>query len=357
MKNIESLCDLFDMVGCDATFYDLGRHITKITPQQIIQFDRKQQAYPFPFRQCAWLACFLKSKDSQKKDARDTGVVWFIKLPLDEAGCLNLGTRDHFIKSIVDKILHKGEAAGLSEALEDNPYVFKPDQERMASFHAILATNVNGERSVYFQDVIDYLTNTALTEDQDEWQKLGLQGIAELAVKVNEENFAALILKAIKQAPAPLVSALCHALEHETLPNELISAITEKLLQEQDSLMQASYLRALSRSELDDALLLPLFAILGSVNECSDEQTHPIAALAAKCPHWLAKNPQLLRIVMEKLAHRNDAYVAFRQVSSELSQHPETRQPLWDLFRSERISPSLAQAISHLFTQTPTSVQ
>ncbi|REG86476.1 DUF3549 family protein [Marinomonas pollencensis] len=357
MKNIESLGDLFDMVGCDATFYDLGRHITKITPQQVIQFDRKQQAYPFPFRQAAWLACFLKSKDSQKQEASDTGVVWFLKLPLDEAGCLNLGTRDHFIKSIVDKILHKGEAAGLSEALEDNPYVFKPDQERMASFHAILAANLNAPTSEYFQDVVNYLSPKGQAEAQQEWQNLGLQGIAELAVRAHQAPYTDLILNAIEQAPKPLVSALCHALEHETLAPELSAAIINKLLQEEDTLMQASYLRALSRSELDDALLLPLFAMLGSVNECSDAQIHPIAALAAKCPHWLAKNSQLMRIVMEKLAHRDDAYVAFRQVSSELSQQPETRQPLWDLFRSERISPNLAQAISHLFTQTPHSVQ
>ncbi|MEL0637216.1 DUF3549 family protein [Marinomonas sp. TI.3.20] len=355
MKNIESLCDLFELVGCDATFYDLGRHIRKITPQQVIQFDKKQQAYPFPFRQCAWLACFLKNKNTDKKEASDTGVIWFIKLPLDETGCLNLGTRDHFIKSIVDKIMNKGEATGLSEALEDNPYVYKPDQERMASFHAILATNLNGAQSQYFQDVVQYLSNEII--DDEEWQKLGLQGIAELAVKIHDTRYLALVSRAIKQAPTPFVSALCHALEHEILPADLSLTIIDKLLQEQDSLMQASYIRALSRTELDDNLLLPLFGILGNLNECSDEQTHPIVALAAKCPHWLAKSPQLLRIIMEKLAHRDDAYVAFKHVSIELSHQPETRQPLWDLFKSDRISPRLAQAVSHLFTQTPTSVQ
>ncbi|MGO3344777.1 MAG: DUF3549 family protein [Marinomonas sp.] len=356
MKNIESLCDLFDMVGCDATFYDLGRHITKITPQQVIQFDKKQQAYPFPFRQNAWLACFLKNKNSNKQEAGDTGVVWFIKLPLDEAGCLNLGTRDHFIKSIVDKILNKGEAQGLSEALEDNPYVFKPDQERMASFHAILASNLHSEPSDYFQDVVQYLSSD-MTDNKEAWKNLGLQGIAELAVRVHQKKYADLTLHAITQAPSALISPLCHALEHEALSNDITSALTEKLLHEQDSLLQASYIRALSRSQLDGSLLLPLFSMLGNMNECPDEQTHPIVALAAKCPHWLAENPQLLRIVMEKLAHRDDAYVAFKHVSIELSQHPEAHQPLWNLFRSERISPNLAQAVSHLFTQAPTAIQ
>ncbi|GGN32859.1 MULTISPECIES: DUF3549 family protein [Marinomonas] len=356
MNKIESLSDLFDMVGCDVSYYDLGRNITKITPQQAIQFDRKQQAYPFPFRQHAWLACLLTSKDTAKKDSANAGVIWFVKLPLDEAGCLNLGTRDHFIKSIVDKILHKGEEAGLSEALEDNPYVFKPDQERMASFHAILGKNLHKAPSHYFDDVVKHLSSDVNKQD-DSWQTLGLQGIAELAARVDEDTYQALIQKAIQHAAKPVVSALCHALEHETLSSQLQETLIAQLQTEQDALMQASYLRALSRAELNNTLLLPLFGLLGSLTECQDNDLHPIAALAAKCPHWLGQNPQLLRIIMEKLAHREDGYIAFRQIAAELSQHPEAKQPLWSLLRCGHVSPKLAQAVSYLFTQTPTSVQ
>lgn len=356
MNKIESLSDLFDMVGCDVSYYDLGRNITKITPQQAIQFDHKQQAYPFPFRQHAWLACLLTSKDTAKKDSANAGVIWFVKLPLDEAGCLNLGTRDHFIKSIVDKILHKGEEAGLSEALEDNPYVFKPDQERMASFHAILGKDLHKAPSHYFDDVLKHLSSDVNKQD-DSWQTLGLQGIAELAARVNEDTYQALIQKAIQHAAKPVVSALCHALEHETLSSQLQETLIAQLQTEQDALMQASYLRALSRADLNNTLLLPLFGCLGSLTECQDNDLHPIAALAAKCPHWLGQNPQLLRIIMEKLAHREDGYIAFRQIAAELSQHPEAKQPLWTLLRSGHVSPKLAQAVSYLFTQTPTSVQ
>lgn len=359
MSSIESLSDLFDMVGCDVTYYDLGRNITKITPQQAIQFDRKQEVYPFPFRQNAWLACLLKSKQTntsaQQSDDTENTVIWFLKLPLDEAGCLNLGTRDHFIKTIVDKILHKGEEAGLAEALEDSPYVFKPDQERMASFHAILGRNLRQAPSQYFNAVEEYLSSD-LTKDSDTWQTLGLQGIAELAARVNEPQYATLIEKAITQAVAPIVSALCHALEHETLPTSLEKRIIDKLQTEKDPLLQASFLRALSRSELNDTLLLPLFGLLGSLTECQDDDVHAIAALAAKCPHWLGQNPQLLRIIMEKLAHREDGYIAFKQIAAELSQHSDTKQPLWTLLRGNHVSPKLAQAVSYLFTETPKSL-
>ncbi|MGR0277446.1 DUF3549 family protein [Marinomonas dokdonensis] len=355
MNKIESLSDLFQMVGCDVTYYDLGRHITKISPQQAIQFDRKQQAYPFPFRQHAWLACLLKDSQTTSKSLLDNGVIWFLKLPLDEAGCLNLGTRDHFIKSIVDKILHKGEAQGLSEALEDSPYAFKPDQERMASFHAILGKQLNTPTSSFFDGVIDYL-KSPLEVNSEQWQELGIQGIAELATRAHEPTYTALIIKAIQQANPAFISALCHALEHESLPSSIQEVLIQQLEENQDPFLQASFIRALSRNPLDNRLLLPLFGLLGSLVECQDDDTHSIAALAAKCPHWLASNPQLLRIIMEKLAHRQDGYIAFKQITAELSQHPETHQPLWTLLRSQHISSQLAQAVNHIFTQTPANL-
>ncbi|MCV2402165.1 DUF3549 family protein [Marinomonas sp. C2222] len=353
MSKIESLADLFEMVGCDVSYYDLGRNITKITPQQSVQFDRKQQAYPYPFRQHAWLACLLKKPNA--KNIEEQGVIWFLKLPLDEAGCLNLGTRDHFIKTIVDKILHKGEEAGLSEALEDSPYVFKPDQERMASLHAILGKDLKQPPSQYFEQVVDYLSATNF-QNSDEWQNLGLQGIAELACRVHESQYQALISKAVQYAVPQIVGPLCHALEHEVLPDELQALFIERLNNENDPLIVSSYIRAISRSELNDQVLLPLFALLGSLTECNDDQVHPIAALAAKCPHWLKQNPQLLRIVMEKLAHREDGYIAFKQVTAELSQHADTKPVLWNLLRSPHISQKLAQAVSHLFSETPRSL-
>jgi hypothetical protein len=224
----------------------------------------------------------------------------------------------------------------------------------MASLHAILGKDLHQEPSEYFNAVVDYLSADLI--DDDSWQTLGLQGIAELAARANEAKYETLIDKAIKQAAAPVVSALCHALEHQGISDKLQNTLINQLQTTQDPLIQASYLRALSRSDLNDDLLLPLFGLLGSLTQCHDDDTHAIAALAAKCPHWLSQNPQLLRIIMEKLAHREDGYIAFKQITAELSQHPETKQPLWTLLRSSHISPKLAQAVSYLFTETPTSL-
>ncbi|TPE51319.1 DUF3549 family protein [Maribrevibacterium harenarium] len=350
MKSIESLGDLFAAVDCHATFYDVGRHIQRLTPQQVIQFDRKQTPYPTPFRQHAWLACVLSKVQAQGKEY----VVWFIRLPVDEQACLNLGARDHFIKTIVDKIMHKGEEAGLQEALEDNPYAFQPDQERLASFHAKLGRDLKTQPSSYFAPVCDYIAGLPSTTDG--WDELGLQGLAELAARVDIGQYESLILQAVQAAPMPLLTSLCHALEHEHLPPTVVQALAERL-QESDISVTPAFIRALSREQNAQAVETSLLTLLGDLSSCSDAQIHIIAALIAKAPQWLRSSPILLRVIMEKLAHRDDGLTAFRQVLSELTQNPEDRATIWALLRSPSISPKLAEAVSQIFTPTQNTVQ
>lgn len=351
MQNIESLSDLFSAVGCHATFYDVGRHITKITPQQVIAFDKKQQVYPYAFRQQAWLACVLSE---QNHSSSDNLVIWFLRLPLDESGCLNLGTRDHFIKSIVDKIMHKGTEQGLNEALEDNPYAFKPDQDRLANLHAIMARDLKQPASEYYSAVLEYLKKDNLQAEEN-WSQLGLQGLADLAAQPDNE---AAILTALEHAPEAVVFPLCHALEHHTQSTQIIETVC-RILQHptMDAASAAHWIRAISRSEFPQLLFIPLFTLLGDITDCSDEQLELIATLVTKCPHWLDQQPQLLRIILEKLAHRNDAQLGFKQVVNELTQQPQTRASCWSVLRATHASSTLQSATASLLTPTSQTLQ
>ena len=352
MQNIESLSDLFSAVGCHATFYDVGRHITKITPQQVIQFDKKQQVYPYGFRQQAWLACVLSAQEDRTKDNQ---VVWFLRLPLDESGCLNLGTRDHFIKTIVDKIMHKGTEQGLNEALEDNPYAFKPDQDRLANFHAILARDLKQPASEYYTAVLNYLNQEDL-QSEERWSQLGLQGLADLAARTQNDN--TLVVKALKQAPNEVVFPLCHALEHREQAGEVVETVCQALLDPNMNAADAAHwVRAISRNSFPQALFIPLFTLLGDISDCHDAQLELIAALVAKCPHWINEQPQLLRIILEKLAHRDDGQLGFKHIVSELTQQPETRANCWQVLRSDHASAPLQRATAGLFTPASETLQ
>ncbi|SBS30192.1 hypothetical protein MAQ5080_01595 [Marinomonas aquimarina] len=354
MQNIESLSDLFSAVGCKASFYDVGRYITKITPQQVIQFDKKQQVYPYGFRKQAWLACVLTEQQAQTNDGQ---VVWFLRLPLDESGCLNLGARDHFIKTIVDKILHKGAEQGVQEALEDNPYAFQPDQDRLASFHAILARDLKQPPSQYFSAVLDYLKGDDL-HSEDTWNQLGIQGLADLAARNTDKSLDSVIVTAIEQAPNEVRFPLCHALEHHVQSDAVVKAVCEQMLSDTVSTADAAhFVRAIARTEFVTELFIPLFTMLGDISHCDDEQLELIASLVAKCPHWVAEQGQLLRIILEKLAHRDDSQLGFKHIVAELTQQPETRTECWHILRSDHASQALQNAVANLFTPASSTLQ
>lgn len=354
MKNIESLTDLFELVDCKASFYDIGRHISKITPAQVIQFDKKQQPYPFAFKQQAWLAILLHPK---KAEADAEPVIWFIRLPIDEKGSINLGTRDHLIKSIVDKILNKDGSADISDALKDNPYAFQPDHERMASFHATLSVQFKKGSSSYFDQLITYLESD-LNEQDTSWQALGLQGIADLAVRANQVEYQALIQKAIKLAPQPVAVALAKALEHERPESEYQTFVESIYPTTTDTELRAALIRSVSKSAPSSALLQSIkLSLVTAENQATDDELQLIVAIVAKCPSWFNTDEELLALTMENLANRNDAYVAFSQIASELSHTPVVRGALWSLFRGENRSPKLTQAIGSLFTKAPEQVQ
>jgi len=93
----------------------------------------------------------VKSKKCDKRRHVETkDVICVLKLPLDEAGCLNLGTRDSLsLKAFVDQITAQGEERDYSKHL-DSPYAFKPDQERMASFMQNSVEGLHKAPSNYF---------------------------------------------------------------------------------------------------------------------------------------------------------------------------------------------------------------
>jgi len=354
MQNIESFTDLFSLVGCQARFYDIGRRIQILTADDVRLFDQQLQAYPHPFRQHAWLAILLDPLTQQ--DTLTETVIWFIRLPIDEKGGLNLGARDHFMKIIVDKILHQGGSSLLDDAMQDNPYSFQPDPERMACLHAILAFDRQQPPSRYFPALIDYLQQDDLQRDES-WQQLGLQAIADLAVRCNDSVWRPYLEKILYCAPTPVTIAMAKSLEHQQLDSEYIETITQQFRKTSDIALKTALIRACSQSNDTGALQQQLqLTLLCAPRQATNDQLEIIVALVAKCPQWLATNPHLLLACLENLAEREDGYHAFAKIVEELTHTPITYKSLWSTLRSPQASERLSLAVTNLFTQTSTSL-
>lgn len=364
MNSIESLSDLFESVGCKATFFDLGVRIRKFTPQEVIQFDRKQMPYPAPYNHHASLAILLQPLIPTEPTSiisnapEQTQVsIWFVRFPIDEKGTINLGTRDHFIKSIIDKILHKDQQTEFSNILEDNPYIFKPDDERLANFHAITNKLQQNPASSFFQPVVDYLSQE-INDADEAWQNLGLQGIADLAVRFDEPMYRKLIVKAIAQGPTTLAIAVAKSLEHQSPDTAFVAFVVEQFRQATDMFLKVALIRSISNTDGDEGFNRIIQLSLLSANKAAtNDQLELVITLITKCPHWLVKDHTLMTLCLENLSQRDDGFAAFTKVVSEMAHSQILKNPLKNLLRQQHTSGRLSQAISALFQAAPEQVQ
>ncbi|OOY52063.1 DUF3549 family protein [Solemya velum gill symbiont] len=222
-----TLTELLEATGSKLRLYDMGRRIQRVSRLQFIKFERYEIAWPAPLARHAWLALL------QTGSANDEPVIWFLKLPLDEQGKLVQAARDYFVQRLAEVwALNKTQESNIPDALKDNPFVFKPREERMAAFHAKVSVDLKQPVSNSHAHAKEYFSGEAGWE---QWQFVGYQGIADVAARFAENNNTSLITKAVPQLPAEPLTALCHCLENEEIPLPIAKALLERLQHTMDS--------------------------------------------------------------------------------------------------------------------------
>ena len=218
----KTLIDLLEATGAKVRIYDMGRRVTKITRETFRRFEQTDIPWPTPLARQAWLALFMRADEISEP------VIWFLRFPLDEQGKLLQSARDYFIHRLIEAWQHNQQEDNQDpvDALKDNPYVFKPREERMAVFHAKISRDLKNEASQYFEPARNYFGGK---EGWDNWQFVGYQGIADLAARFGEDENTALIAAAVPELPAEPLVALCHCLENEQIPHAIGEALYLRL--------------------------------------------------------------------------------------------------------------------------------
>ena len=246
MTQISGITDFLDQAGTPFRVFDMGRRIQQISHEDFLAFEQGEIPYPYPLQQQAWLGMMVWNEASPSDL-----VIWFLRFPLDAHGRLTTGIRDDFVYQLIKKNEQQEEE-------ETNPYGFKPKQEHMASFHAKAALILGQPASRFYQHAQDYFAGKP---GFDQWAFVGFQGIADIAVRLNEDNNLNLLISALPQLPAPPLEALCQCLEHEILPDSLATTLATCLDEE------------LSKESPDgNRVSLLLRAISGASNSAISEQ-------------------------------------------------------------------------------------
>ena len=340
MKNNMTLVEFLENSGAQVRLYDIGRRISEIDRDTFVAFEKTDIPYPFPMQRQAWFA-IIQVRTSEVLEP----VIWFMRLNLDEQGKLIQATRDYLIHRFVEIAAEAGEEdADLGKALEDNPYTFKPREDRMAVFHAKFNLALGHKPSRFYEHALEYFSGTP---GWDQWNFVGYQGIADVAARVEQAEIANLLSEAITNLPAEPLNALCQCLENEELPGPLADALAKRLEQateQQDAGLTTVLIRALALTpdtETQNALYQRALAShLGN-------QIELLAAIAGRAWQCLL-SPELAKLYLEKLAENDHGQEAFNQCLSDLLAMPGLQQPLLDVVRNEARSDSLAKAFQSM---------
>jgi len=323
-EKFDSITHFLQTGGFNYRVFDMGRKIDHISSEDFESIEGQKQVYPAPFQKKVWLALLFWEDDKQ-----DEAVIWFLQFPIDELGFLKQEARDAFLIDLLEQtgknIQAKQKGMQALDELKESPFAFKPNPDRLAMFHALATKQLDQVPSPYYQHTRDYLSGKA---GYEQWQFLGLQGIADVVARLNEDENESLLAKAIGLMPeTPLVS-FCSALENtnpqDSLAEVLVEKLEEVLKQGSNNQLVAMLLRALSGAKSEHLRHEMLLVVLSS---SFGKDIEVMVAISGRAWNDL-RSRSVREAFITNLAHQNQ--MAFDAILSDLMMIPDMRELVLD---------------------------
>ena len=235
---LSTIGQFFSAMEVEYRVYDFGHRVQEISAETFRQFEEQKCAYPSPYLSHAWLGFLFWHKDNISQP-----LIWFIKLPIDEQGLLEIAQRDLFLQQLLlaagENLQAVNKDADFQEVLKNNPFVFTPTPEKQAYITSKARLQLQLEPSEYYQAAQEYLSS-----DLSNWQDLPVQGLADVAV--NWQKHESQLLNSIPLLPQEPLISLCHLLENESINDDLFDVLEQRLSLPLDAAIVPAIIRAVS---------------------------------------------------------------------------------------------------------------
>ncbi|NOJ24411.1 DUF3549 family protein [Vibrio coralliilyticus] len=339
MDTIHTLSQLLTNSECQYQVYDLGRRIKHIDSKVFADVEKGLQPYPFPLQRKAHLAIAYWNEHKQPW-------IWFLKFELDERGLLKQADVGNFIKYVVEAMgtrLSQEMTEEQQQKLSNNPYTYKPAEDKMAVFHSQIRAQLDLPCSQYYEHAQHYFSGGL---GWDKWQTVGLQGVTDICARLGHNQNGVNLRKALKHLPNEPLYALLGALEHTPLSDKLAERLQEMALEQIDSndpdiFLLGALARALSGANMSYSGVI-LDKILASPRLSHQEV---LIGVAGRSWHLL-RDQQLAQQFLLRLAQTGNQAL-FNQLFADLVMLPELRMVLLPLLHSAP-SQELAEALVKL---------
>jgi hypothetical protein len=336
MSHINTISEFLLKAGTDYRVFDMARGIRPLDQDTFKKIENAQQPAPFPRQQQAWFGIVFFNPATSAEH-----YIWFVKLPIDEAGLVIVAAQQQFLQIIVDALGQSVDIKNNSQ-LPDNPFSFVPNQQQLADFNSHCRLALALPWSEHYKVAKDYLSAPA----QSDWRNVPLQGIADFNASLVQDAASDLLLEQFTQLAPEMQYALCASLENHPIKPALCQLLSQWYQQAPEDLNRLSaVLRALAQSQTDPQVSSLLLSIL-SAQPAMD----PAILILIAARHWQQLNqPQVLALYIECLAVQD--IKVFIGLFSDLVQIPETRDSLLGVLRWPQKSAALTQAVGQLFAQ------
>ncbi len=349
MEKFDSISHFLESGDFQYQVYDMGRKVWKIPATRFEQIENQKERYPYPFQQKAWLALLFWPKHEEQE-----ATIWFLQFPIDELGFLKQASRDTFLIDLLEQtgknIQAKQKGNKIEDGLGESPFAFKPREDRLAMFHAIATKTLKQEPSQYYQYAHDYLK---LKSDGgpgfEQWQFLGLQGLADVIARLDSDKNEHLLINAIPEMPELPLSSYAKSLENVEFSKALFDTLVmrikaEVVAENTDVILVSSLIRAIS-SYPDKA---PRVKLLSSILQKSlADEIEVFAAISGRC--WCdLEDDNLRKLFLLNLAEQEQ--IAFSAIITDLIMIPGMRDLILEVVRCEDRSSELAKKFE-VFTE------
>jgi len=341
--NINNLSDFLEQSNCQFCVYDLGRKVRKISNSFFKNIERNQLPYPYPIQQHAFIALTFWKIGAQKEH-----FIWFLKMPLDEQGLLKTSAQISFIKMVVEALgedLTAEVSDKLQERLASNPFIFKPNTEKLAIFNAIANARFIRPASSFYSGALRYFSGST---SWNEWQELGIQGIADLTARLDHDNNQQNLINALPYLPQQPLHSLALCLEHQDKINpDLHQAIAAQIQVELQENRQENAILLLRSLASSPSLDITKKLIQEQFSSDLIHNVHWYVGIAGRL--WtVLEDETLLNRFLESLA--NNQAALFPQLFADIVAIPSLREKVLKQIRLPARSPALTEAIGRLFS-------
>ncbi|GAA3906941.1 DUF3549 family protein [Halomonas cibimaris] len=323
MQPINTLDDFFTRSGADVTLYHMGRRVTPCPRDTLVDFENGRAPWPEPWQGQARLAAVFRLGDMPDP------AIWFLSLPLDEQGFLSPAQRDAFVQRLLETLGQSAQQTGDADAravehlMHDNPLAFTPETTFQAVLNARATQDTGRPPSQYMAGV-----NAFIAGRHQDWESLGLQGLADYAMRADASHQQALA-KALDTLPIQVLRMLCHCLEHRPLVPELVGALCQRgetAAGQGDVETFCACIRAVGSSR-DDQARVWYATLLADPAACGPDT---LAAMAGR--GWpLLEDGERLPLFLSRLAEEPRS--GFGAAVRDLALIPRLRLPIIALLR------------------------